>query len=125
MIGLSRWQLMKGLAAILCVVGVSWLALDYFVPAPPAQFTIATGSPNQTYEAIGKKYQEILARSRVKVEVLNTPGTVENLQLLNDPKSGVQVGIVQGGIGDSRKSPDLLSLGRVTYQFFLDFLPWH
>jgi TRAP transporter TAXI family solute receptor len=121
MIGLSRWQLTKGLAAVVCILGVSWAALDYLVPAPPAQFTIATGSPNQTYEAIGKKYQEILARSRVKVEVLNTPGTVENLQLLNDPKSGVQVGIVQGGVGDSKKSPDLLSLGRVTYQFFWIF----
>jgi len=121
MLGLSRHELVKGLAAILCVVGVTWVALEYFVPAPPAEFTIVTGSPNQTYEAIGKRYQEILARSHVKVEVRNTPGAVENLRLLNDPKSGIQVGIVQGGVGNSDKSPDLLSLGRVTYQFFWIF----
>jgi TRAP transporter TAXI family solute receptor len=121
MLGLRRVRLLKWLAAVLSTVGLSWLALDYFVPAPPAEFTIATGSPNQTYEAIGKRYREILARSHVKVEVLNTPGAVENLKLLNDPKSGVQVGIVQGGVGNSDKSPNLLSLGRVTYQFFWIF----
>ena len=90
MFGLSRRELIKGLAAILCIVGTSWFALEYFVPAPPAEFTIVTGSPNQTYEAIGKRYREILARSHVMVEVRNTPGAVENLKLLNDPKSGIQ-----------------------------------
>ena len=121
MLGLSRRELIKGLAAILCIVGTSWFALEYFVPAPPAEFTIVTGSPNQTYEAIGKRYREILARSHVKVEVRNTPGAVDNLKLLNDPKSGIQVGLVQGGVGNGDKSPDLLSLGRVTYQFFWIF----
>jgi TRAP-type uncharacterized transport system substrate-binding protein len=121
MFGLGRRQLIKGLAAFICILGTSWLALEYFVPAPPAEFTIATGSPNQTYEAIGKRYREILARSRVKVEVRNTPGAVDNLKLLNDPKSGVQVSLVQGGVGGRDKYPDLLSLGRVTYQFFWIF----
>lgn len=121
MLGSSRRQLVKGLAAIVCTVGVSWLVLEYFVPSPPAEFTIATGSPNQTYEAIGKRYREILARSHVTVDVRNTPGSVDNLKLLNDPTSGVQVGIVQGGVGNIDKSPNLLSLGRVTYQFFWIF----
>ena len=121
MLGLGGRELIKGLAAILCIVGISWFALEYFVPAPPAEFTIVTGSPNQTYESIGKRYQEILARSHVKVEVRNTPCAVENLKLLNDPKSGIQVGLVQGGVGNGDKSPDLLSLGRVTYQFFWIF----
>ena len=68
MAGFKRWGLVKGLAAVLCTVGISWLALDYFVPAPPSKFTIATGAKNQTYEAIGKRYREILARSHVDVE---------------------------------------------------------
>jgi TRAP-type uncharacterized transport system substrate-binding protein len=89
MLGFNRWHLFKGLALMVCILGTSWLVLDYLVPTPPAEFTIATGSPNQTYEAIGKKYREILARSHVKVDVRNTPGAVDNLKLLNDPKSGV------------------------------------
>src|SRR5271169_1831548 len=121
MLGFSRWGLAKGVAAVLCIVGLSWLALDYFVPAPPAQFSIATGAKNQTYEAIGRKYQDILARSHVGVELRLTNGAVDNIRLLNDPASGIKVGIVQGGISDSDRSPDLLSLGLINYQIYWIF----
>ena len=117
----NRWGLVKGLAAVLCIVVLSWLALDHFVPAPPSKFTIATGAKNQTYEAIGQRYQQILARSRVDVELLLTNGAEDNIKLLNDPRSGIKVGIAQGGISDSDRSPDLLSLGRVDYQIYWIF----
>jgi NMT1-like family len=117
----DHWHLLKGLAAILCIVGMSWLALDYFVPAPPSKFTIATGLKNQTYEAIGKRYREILARSHVDVELRLTNGAVDNIKLLNDPTSGIKVGIAQGGISNSDQSPDLLSLGRINYQIYWIF----
>ena len=121
MLGFNRWHLFKGLAVILCIAGMSWLALDYFVPAPPSKFTIATGAKNQTYEAIGKRYREILARSHVDVELRLTNGAVENVKLLNDPASGIKIGIAQGGISDSDRSPDLLSLGRINYQIYWIF----
>jgi len=43
-----------------------------------------------------------------------TEGSVENLKLLNDPRSGVQIAFMQEGITDARQAPDLLSLGRIT-----------
>ena len=95
--------------------------LDHFVPAPPSKFTIATGAKNQTYEAIGTRYQRILARSHVDVELRLTNGAGDNIKLLNDPTSGIKVGIAQGGISDSDRSPDLLSLGRINYQVYWIF----
>ena len=121
MLGLSWSSLFKGLAAFICIVGIVSLALIYFIPAPPSKFTIATGAKNQTYEAIGKKYQDILARSHVDVELRLTNGAVDNIKLLNDPASGIKVGIVQGGISDSDRSPDLLSLGLINYQIYWIF----
>ena len=121
MLGFNRWHLVKLLAAIVCIVGIVSLALIYFIPAPPAKITIATGAKNQTYEAIGKKYQDILARSHVGVELRLTNGAVDNIKLLNDPASGIKVGIVQGGISDSDRSPDLLSLGLINYQIYWIF----
>ena len=50
-----------------------------------------------------------------------TNGAGDNIKLLNDPTSGVKVGIVQGGISDSDQSPDLLSLGRINYQIYWIF----
>ena len=96
MLGLGWSGLLKGLAAILCILGAVSLGLIYFIPAPPSNFTIATGAKNQTYEAIGKRYREILARSRVDVELRLTNGAGDNIKLLNDPASGIKVGIAQG-----------------------------
>jgi TRAP-type uncharacterized transport system substrate-binding protein len=121
MFGFNRWHLFKMFAAMLCVVGTCSLLLMYFIPAPPSQFSIATGVKNQTYEAIAKRYREILARSHVDLEVRLTNGAAENIKLLNDPTSGIKVGIVQGGISDGDQSPDLLSLGRINYQIFWIF----
>jgi hypothetical protein len=118
MLGFNRWHLFKGLAAFFCIAVLVWLALAYFIPAPPSKFTIATGAKNQTYEAIAKRYQGILARSHVELDIRLTNGAVENLELLNDAASGIKVAIVQSGLSDSDHAPDLLSLGRINYQIY-------
>ncbi len=119
--GFNRWHLLKGLAAILCIAGIVSLALIYFIPAPPSKFAIATGARNQIYQSIGNRYREILARSNVDLEVRITNGPVDNIKLLNNPTSGVEAGIVQGGISDSIQSPELLSLGRINYNVYWIF----
>jgi TRAP-type uncharacterized transport system substrate-binding protein len=121
MLGLGWSGLLKALAATLCILAVVSLVLIYFFPAPPSKFAIATGAKNQTYETIGKKYRDILARSHVGVELRLTNGAVDNIKLLNDPASGIKVAIVQGGISDSDRSPDLLSLGLINYQIYWIF----
>jgi hypothetical protein len=121
MLGFNRWHLIMVSAATLCSAGIAWLALAYFIPAPPTKIIIATGVKNQIYEGIANSYQKILARAGVAVDVRLTKGAVENLKLLNDPSSGVAAGILQGGISDRTQSPDLLSLGRINYQIYWIF----
>src|SRR5262249_40443042 len=58
-----------------------------------------------------------------ELELKATDGAKENLRLLNDPESGIQVGFMQGGLSNSRLSPDLVSLGRIDYQIFWLFYP--
>jgi hypothetical protein len=48
------------------------------------------------YIGLFGRYQEILARSHLKVEQRLTKGAAENLKLLNDPASGIQIGFMQG-----------------------------
>ncbi len=121
MLGLNRSQVLKGLAAILCIAGITWLALDYFVPSPPKKIAIATAFKGGAYELFGHRYQEELAKSRVTLDVLLTKGSVENLSLLQDDKSHVQVAFVQGGISNGKQEPGVLSLGRINYQLFWVF----
>jgi TRAP transporter TAXI family solute receptor len=121
MLGLSRRDLFIGLAAVFCVVGIVSLALNYFIPVPPKKITIATGFRGGSFEFYGQKYKEILARSHLELEVRLTEATGQNLKLLMDPDSGVQVAFVQGGVANSRQAPGLMSLGRIGYQIFCIF----
>ena len=114
MFGFIRRQPFKGLAAIFCILGIGWLALDYFAPSPPSKITIATGFKGSSFEYFGERYRERLAASaRVAVELRETAGAVENLRLLQDPKSGVHIGFVTGDVPDSSHVPEVLSLGPI------------
>src|SRR5215510_7255800 len=108
--------LAKAFLAILCLLGATWLVFEYLTPPPPSTITIATGFRGGAYEYFGQQYRERLARAGVTLVVRPTDGTGENLRLLADPKSGVDMALVQSGVSNSRQSPGLLSLGRVSYQ---------
>jgi hypothetical protein len=72
MLGFNRWHLLKGLAAILCIVGIASLVLVYFFPAPPSTITIAVGFKGLSYELLANRYKEILARDHVNLVLRNT-----------------------------------------------------
>ena len=115
MLGYDRRHLFKGLAALLGICFVGWLALAYFVPAPPSTITFASGVAGGNFEHIAKSYQERLARHRVTLNLRATSGSSEHPRLLEDRNSRVDAGYVLGGNTDSKQSPGLMSLGRVTY----------
>jgi hypothetical protein len=117
----SRLQLFRGLAAIVGVVGIVSLALIYFIPAPPSKVVMATAFKGASFEYYGQKYREIFARSHVELELRETAGAVENVKLLQDPKSAVQIAFVTGGVSDGKHAPGLLSLGTVYNQPFWIF----
>jgi len=111
MLGYTGRHLVIVLAAVLCVVGIVSLAVAYFIPAPPTTVTIATAFKGSTFVYYGEKYREIFARSHVKLELRETNGAVDNLRLLQDPKSGVDIGFVNGGVSKGNPPPGLLSIG--------------
>ena len=113
MLGFSRWQLLKALAAIVGIVGTVSLALLYFIPSPPSTVTMATGNKGGVFEYYGRQYREIFARFNIELDLRETSGAGENVKLLQDPESGVQIGLVVGGLSDGKHAPGLLSLGTV------------
>ena len=122
MLGLGWSDLFKGLAAVLCALGVVSLALLYFFPAPPSTISMGVGFKGGSYELLAARYQEILARSHMKLELRNTAsGSMEHFKLLEDQNSGVPTAMAQGGVSDSEHAPGLLSLGSINYQIFCVF----
>jgi TRAP-type uncharacterized transport system substrate-binding protein len=113
MLGFSRWQLFRGFVFAVGTMGVVSLALSYLIPAPPSTVVMATAFKGSSFEYYGRQYREIFARFNIELELRETAGAVENLELLLDPKSGVQIALVLGGVSDGRHAPGLLSLGTV------------
>jgi TRAP transporter TAXI family solute receptor len=113
MLGFNRWHLFGLFAAMLCIVAIVCVALSYFIPAAPPTVTLATGFKGSSFEAFGRRYQEILARSHVELALRETSGALENLKLLQDPDSGVAAALVTGGISNGKEVPGVLSLGLI------------
>lgn len=102
-------------AIVLTLVGFI-VAYQFVSPAPPRHITIATGQPTGTYYAIGKQYKAILARDKVTLTVRETSGSVENLLLIADQNSGVDVVLMQGGVAGQHHYADLVSLGSIYHE---------
>jgi TRAP-type uncharacterized transport system substrate-binding protein len=79
------------------LLGLAYWVLD---PNPPSKVVLATGTEQGAYAEFGKRYAQILKTYGITVELRNTQGSGENLRLLRDAKSGVDIAFVQGGSGE-------------------------
>jgi hypothetical protein len=100
------------LAALVCVIAAVWLALWYFIPAPPHEITIAAGTKGGAFEHIANHYKARLARHHVKLN-LRFAAAGESAKLVTDPKSGVSGAFLFGGLLTGEQAPDVESLGRI------------
>ncbi len=107
------------------VLAVALLLAAYYVldPTPPKKVVLATGVEQGAYAAFGKRYAAMLKEQGIDVELRATQGTAENLALLRDPQSGVDLAFVQGGFDDlpaaaeAEDAPStLVSLGSLFYE---------
>src|SRR5580698_3444735 len=97
------------------------LALHFVRPAPPSSLTISTGPAGSSFQSAAQQYQKILARNGIKLKILTSEGSLDNLNRLTDASSGVDVGLVQSGVTNSGDVSDLVSLGSVFYQPLIIF----
>ncbi len=96
-------------------------SIIYFVhSAPPATITISSGPEGSVFQKNALKYAKILERDGVKLNVITSEGSFQNIQRLNDPSSGVDVAIAQGGLKNA-PTEKLVSLGSISYQPLLIF----
>ena len=72
---------------------------------PPHKIVMATGAQGGAYYELGIRYREILAQAGVEAQLLTTSGAIENLTRLRDPRSGVDIGFIQGGTTTQKESP--------------------
>jgi TRAP transporter TAXI family solute receptor len=82
-------------------VGLSMLMMG---PNPPRRIKMATGQAGGAYDSFGKEYQQRLGKRGLGVELVNTNGSIDNLQRL--VKGEVDIAFVQGGTYQLIDDPD-------------------
>ncbi len=100
---------------LLSIVIISLVSFRLVKPIPPDTIVMATGQPGGSYVAYGEDYKRVLARDGIHLVLRRTSGAVENLKLLEDNSSPVDVGFVQGTTKQISEKSNLVSLGSLAY----------
>jgi TRAP-type uncharacterized transport system substrate-binding protein len=96
------------------VVGVAAvLAVKLVGSAPTSKIRLASGPPGSNFRLNADKYKKHIEAHGVKVEVIETQGSLDNLKRLADRKQKVDVGFVQTGLQEGIDVTGLVSLGTV------------
>jgi TRAP transporter TAXI family solute receptor len=112
---------------ILLLALVGYVAQRFVRPAPPTTIVMTVGSAGGAYDEFARRYQAILARSGVTLELHRSSGAVENYDRLraDGPVDGVRydVGFIQSGIGSVAEAPHLETIAGVYYEPLWLFSP--
>lgn len=93
---------------ILAAFALNYLTRDLI---PPRDLILAAGAKGGGYWQYSERYAEILARDGIKVELIETLGSVQSAELLND--GSVDAAILQGGVD---VGTGLEALGSIFYE---------
>src|SRR6516164_3313348 len=100
-----------GTAAI--VLAALYIAYRWVDPLPPRHLAIAAGPARSVYENFAREYARILARHGVELEIRNSAGALQDLDLLRDSRSGVQAALTTLGFAQPGDAVALSSLGGI------------
>lgn len=109
---------------ILLALALLFVAYEVLDPNPPKKVVLATGADQGAYAEFGKRYAAALKTHGITVELRPTAGAAENLALLRDENSGVDLAFVQGGADveyastadDEAANAGLVSLGSLFHE---------
>jgi len=101
---------------LLALLAAGILATQRLVHPAPTTIRLLGGPEGSMYRRTAEKYKKAIKRFGVKVVVLPSYGSLDNLQKLADPKVKADVGFVQGGLTDGVDISRLVSLGSLFAQ---------
>ena len=113
---MRRYLLQTVVPLVLVGVLAVYLALHFVRPAPPSTLTIAAGPAGSRFERAALQYQKILARNGIKLKIIATEGSIDNLKRLRDPHAHVDIGLVQTGTIGTSEAGNIVSLGSMFYE---------
>jgi hypothetical protein len=106
------------LTIILVSSSIVLTGIVFFVrSAPPTKLTISAGPEGSIFHGIALKYQKALKINGIKVNVLTSKGSLDNLKRINAKNTKIDLALVQSGSEEEdKKYRRLVSLGGLSHQ---------
>ncbi len=100
--------------AILLTLFGFLLAYQFVDPAPPRTITIAAGQKDGAYTLFAERYRKILQRDGVELKIINSAGSQENIQLLEQGQA--TTAFIQSGSSNKDAESEIQSLGSLYFE---------
>lgn len=105
------------LTIILVSTVIVFTSVVFFIrSAPPTELSISAGPEGSIFHGIAVKYQKALLKNGVKVNILSSNGSLDNLKRINEVNTKVDLALVQSGSEEEKKYRRLVSLGGISHQ---------
>ena len=111
-----RDKLRIGALGAVLVAACLWVSFLFLEPIPPRRIVLASGPESGLYHQRALRYTELLAREGVTIEERMTEGAGENLRLLLDRKSGVDIAFIQGGVAKFPEANSVVMVASLYYE---------
>lgn len=99
---------------LLLVIASFYFTSKFIEPSSKKELTIATGSKDGEYYKTALKYKELLEKQKVKINIVTSNGSIENIKLLNEKK--VDIAFVQNGIIQQNNQTNLKAIASIYYE---------
>lgn len=100
-----------GVPGALVILAAVYAAIDFVRPAPPNSIRFLAAPEDSEYRQMALRYKRHIESHGVKVDLVPSLGSHENLHRLADAQQDADVGLVQAGLLEGVDATLLVSLG--------------
>jgi len=111
---MTKKQATLYIAGLGILIAIAVAVVELFL-LPPNTVDIAAGPKGTFLYETAQKYAQEFEKAGVKVNVIETNGTLENIALVNHDTKNIEFGFIEGGAANSANYPNLESLGSIVY----------
>lgn len=99
---------------ILLIIASFYITAQFIQPSPKKELTIATGSKDGNYYKTALVYKKLLEEDNVKVNIITSAGSIENIEILKQNKA--DIAFVQNGTVTKEEAPNIKALASIYYE---------
>ncbi|RXJ94391.1 hypothetical protein CRV00_07415 [Malaciobacter molluscorum] len=99
---------------LLLIIASFYITSKFVKPAPKKEITIAVGSKDAQYYKTALEYKKLLEKEKVKVNILTSKGSIENIKLLED--NSADVAFIQNGTITSKNTKKIKAIASIYYE---------